>query len=183
MRVIAGQARGRRLAPVPGGTRPLADRAREGLFSSLGPAVDGAGVLDLFAGTGALGIEALSRGAARATFVDRAASAIRTIHDNLSRTGLADRATVVRSDVLRFLRGPPGEARFDLVLLDPPYAIPGPDLDLALSEVAARWLPEGVWTVAVTRPLRGYTPVIPVNWHVARRLVYGDALVVCYREV
>ena len=78
MRVVAGAARGRRLAPVPEGTRPVSDRAREGLFSSLGDAVVGAGVLDLFAGTGALGIEALSRGAAGATFVDRAPGAIRT---------------------------------------------------------------------------------------------------------
>ena len=69
MRVVAGAARGRRLAPVPEGTRPVSDRAREGLFSSLGDGVVGAGVLDLFAGTGALGIEALSRGAAGATFV------------------------------------------------------------------------------------------------------------------
>src|SRR5438093_101334 len=103
MRVVAGAAKGRRLAPVPAGTRPVSDRAREGLFSSLGPAVEGARVLDLFAGTGALGIEALSRGAVSAAFVDRAQAAVRTIRENLRRTELAERARVVRRDALRFL--------------------------------------------------------------------------------
>jgi 16S rRNA (guanine966-N2)-methyltransferase len=181
MRVIAGSAKGLRLAAVPKGTRPLSDRAREGLFSSLGSSVAGARVLDLFAGTGAIGIEALSRGAAEATFVDGSPGAIRAIRANLERTRLGAHATVVRRDVLRFLRetGTP----HDLVMLDPPYAIPGPDLDLVLSDVAARWLPEHGWTVAGTRPVKGYTPVIPVHWLVARRLVYGDTLVVLYREV
>lgn len=182
MRVIAGTARGTRLSPVPEGTRPLSDRAREGLFSSLGPAVPDARVLDLYAGTGAVGIEALSRGAASAAFVDHAASAIRTIRANLERTHLTGGATVVKQDVLRFLHRN-ADARFDLVFLDPPYALPGPDLDLALAEIDARCLTDGDWTVAVTRPVRGYTPVIPVNWRVARRLVYGDSLVVSYREV
>src|SRR4051794_29645804 len=99
MRVVAGSARGRRLGPVPPGTRPVSDRAREGLFSSLGPDVDGARVLDLYAGTGALGLEALSRGAASATFVDDAAPAIRTITGNLDRTGLSQATTrIVKRD-------------------------------------------------------------------------------------
>jgi 16S rRNA (guanine966-N2)-methyltransferase len=154
------------------------------LFSSLGPAVPGARVLDLFAGTGALGIEALSRGAEHATFVDQAAAATRTIRTNLDRTHLQDRADVIKQDVIRFLRktdmaGSP----FSLVLADPPYASPPSDLDLALFELGARWLPGRAWTVALTRPVRGYTPVIPVHWRVARRLVYGDSLVVLYREV
>ena len=97
MRVIAGSAKGTRLAPVPAGTRPVSDRAREGVFSSLGRSVERARVLDLFAGTGAMGIEALSRGAAEATFVDSSARAITTIHDNLGRTRLAGRASVRRS--------------------------------------------------------------------------------------
>src|SRR4029079_16781957 len=89
MRIIAGTARGVRLAPFPDGTRPLADRAREGLFSSLGEAVVEAAVLDLFAGTGAVGIEALSRGAARAVFVDSSPDAVRTIRENLERAKLS----------------------------------------------------------------------------------------------
>ena len=85
MRVVAGESRGRRLAPVPAGTRPVSDRAREGLFSSLGELVQGARVLDLFAGTGAVGIEALSRGADRAVFVDSSLAAVRAVRDNLER--------------------------------------------------------------------------------------------------
>src|SRR6266508_4649558 len=104
MRVIAGTAKGTRLAPVPAGTRPMSDRAREGLFSSLGPDVEGARVLDLFAGTGATGIEALSRGAAKAVFVDSAPTAARVIKENLRRARLAARGAVRRQDAARALR-------------------------------------------------------------------------------
>ena len=176
MRVIAGTAKGARLASVPDGTRPLSDRAREGLFSSLGHAVLDARVLDLFAGTGAVGIEALSRGAAHATFVDSAPKAIAVIRENLRRTGLADRATVVRSDVRRGLAS--REGAFDVVFLDPPYAIAPDDLDgtLAATAVAA---PGAL--VFLTRPAKGYTPVIPVDWAPDRRLSYGDALILAFR--
>src|SRR5437870_4701497 len=86
VRVVAGSAKGVRLAPVPAGTRPMSDRAREGLFSSLGGFVEGAHVLDLFAGTGAIGIEALSRGASGAVFVDSGPAAVKAITENLRRT-------------------------------------------------------------------------------------------------
>ncbi len=109
MRVIAGSAKGMRLGPVPPGVRPVSDRAREGLFSSLAPEVPEARVLDLFAGTGAMGIEALSRGAAHAVFVDRAYEASAAVHDNLDRTRLADRATVVTQGRRRV----PGRASAD----------------------------------------------------------------------
>jgi 16S rRNA (guanine966-N2)-methyltransferase len=95
----------------------MSDRAREGLFSSLGPLQEAIRVLDLFAGTGAMGIEALSRGAASATFVESAPAAVRTILENLRRTRLARQATVRRVDALRQIRQKPGQ--FDLVLLDP----------------------------------------------------------------
>jgi 16S rRNA (guanine966-N2)-methyltransferase len=180
VRVIAGSAKSTRLAPVPAGTRPLSDRAREGLFSSLGDRVVGARVLDLFAGTGAVGIEALSRGAKEATFVDRAQGAVATIRANLKRTKLEDRATVVSSDWKTFLER---ESRpFELVFLDPPYRDPGEELRAALSVLEEGWLAGG-FTVAVMRPRRNHMDVIPVNWHVARRLEYGDTLVVLYREV
>ena len=180
MRVIAGSARGTRLGAVPRGTRPLSDRAREGLFSSLGAAVVRAGVLDLYAGTGALGIEALSRGAPGAAFVERSAAAIRTIRANLERTHLADRAVVHAVDALRFLRQT--DESYDLVLLDPPYATAERDLDAVMEVLTGgKVAPGGI--IALTRPDRGYTPVIPVNWPVARRLKYGDSLVVLYREV
>jgi len=122
-RVIAGTARSIRLEAPGEGTRPLADRVKQTLFAILDPDLRGAAVLDLFAGSGAAGIEALSRGAAHATFVERDPKAIRTIKANLHRTGLADRATVTRSEVLTWLRDPAraAEPPYELVLLDPPY--------------------------------------------------------------
>jgi 16S rRNA (guanine966-N2)-methyltransferase len=124
-RVIAGSARGIRLqAPGPG-TRPLGDRVKQALFAILEPGLRGSRVLDLFAGSGAAGIEALSRGAASVVFVERDASAAAVIAANLRTTGLADRgqATVVRSDVAAFLARPIGRGTaFDLVVMDPPYA-------------------------------------------------------------
>ena len=121
MRVVAGTAKGRRLEAPPGtSTRPTADRVREATFNALGSlgAVEGT-VLDLFAGSGALGLEALSRGATAATFVDDDGRALATVRANLAATDLADRATVVRDDATRFL----GRlaTHVDLALLDPPY--------------------------------------------------------------
>jgi 16S rRNA (guanine966-N2)-methyltransferase len=127
MRVVAGVAGGRRLLAPPGRRlRPTTDRVREAIFSSLTSmdAIRDARVLDLFAGTGALGIEALSRGAASATFVDADHAAIRAIEENLATTGLGGDARVVHGDALRYVesaeRGS-GEP-FDLALVDPPYA-------------------------------------------------------------
>lgn len=121
MRVVAGTAGGRRLAGPPGrSTRPTSDRVREAVFNALESlgAVEGATVVDLFAGSGALGIEALSRGAARTTFVDADPRALSVVRANLAATGLATSARVVRQDALRFLDG---EEAFDLALVDPPY--------------------------------------------------------------
>ena len=127
MRIVAGAARGRRLASPPDGVRPTADRVREALFASLGPTLTGAAVLDAFAGSGALGLEALSRGAARVTLVERDRRALEVLRDNVARVGLPG-AEVVAADVARLVRDaaergttPPG-APYDLVLLDPPYA-------------------------------------------------------------
>ena len=123
-RVIAGTARSIRLdAPGPG-TRPLADRVKQTLFAILEPDLPGARFLDLFAGSGAAGIEALSRGAAHATFVEHDPGAVATIKRNLERTGLAraERASVVRADALWWVRetGASGQA-YEIVLVDPPY--------------------------------------------------------------
>jgi 16S rRNA (guanine966-N2)-methyltransferase len=182
MRVIAGQAKGTRLAAVPAGVRPVSDRAREGVFSSLASRVLGSVVLDLYAGTGAMGIEALSRGAERATFVDRSRASLRVLRENLARTKLDDRATVVGGDVLSFLmRSDRTPAASDLVFMDPPYDLGSPELDGIVAALDAGWLAEA-WTVVLTRGLRSSMPVIPVHWAVARRLEYGDSLVVLYRE-
>ena len=124
-RVIGGTARSIRLeAPGPG-TRPLADRVKQTLFAILEPDLPGSRFLDLFAGSGAAGIEALSRGAAEAIFVEHDRTAVQIIHANLDRTELAatERATVVRADALRWLRDPARsiEPHVDIVLVDPPY--------------------------------------------------------------
>jgi 16S rRNA (guanine966-N2)-methyltransferase len=117
VRVVAGAFKGRRLQTPRGSrTRPTADKVREALFSILGP-VEGLAVLDLFSGSGALGIEALSRGAAAATFVDSASGAVAAVRRNLAEVG-AD-GEVVRRDALRWLAG--AEGPYDLVFADPPY--------------------------------------------------------------
>lgn len=120
MRVISGIAKGRRLrAPAGLRVRPTADRVRQTIFDMLGT-TEGDRVLDLFAGSGSLGIEALSRGAAAAVFVESDASAIAAIRSNLESTGLAEAADVVRAPVDRYLGGTVSQG-FDLVFLDPPY--------------------------------------------------------------
>jgi 16S rRNA (guanine966-N2)-methyltransferase len=121
MRVIAGRYGGRRLQAPPGtATRPTSDRVREALFSILAARVVEARVLDVFAGSGALGLEALSRGAASVTFVDSAPAALRALRANL--TALGADAEVVRADALKWLRAASDGARqYDLVFLDPPY--------------------------------------------------------------
>lgn len=120
MRIVAGQWRGRRLVAPPGrDTRPTSDRVREAVFSILGP-IDGAAVLDLFAGSGALGLEALSRGAARATFVERAPAALRALRANVD--ALRAQADVRARDVRAFVRdASDAGGPYDLVFLDPPY--------------------------------------------------------------
>jgi 16S rRNA (guanine966-N2)-methyltransferase len=120
-RVVAGTARGIRLAAAGPGTRALGDRVKETLFAILEPDLPGAAFLDLFAGSGAAGIEALSRGAERAVFVERDAKAVGTIAANLRSTHLEDRAEVIRADVGRFLAAPSG-GPFAIVVVDPPYA-------------------------------------------------------------
>jgi 16S rRNA (guanine966-N2)-methyltransferase len=124
-RIIAGAARGIQLESPGHGTRPMGDRVKQTLFAILGADLADASVLDLYAGSGAAGLEALSRGAARATFVDHDRRAISSIRANLARTHLDQaRAAVVRADALDWLRGTAadGSDRFDIVIVDPPYA-------------------------------------------------------------
>jgi 16S rRNA (guanine966-N2)-methyltransferase len=165
--VVAGVARGRPLvAPVGRDTRPTSDRVREAVFNALHSlgAVEDAVVLDLFAGTGALGIEALSRGAAHATFVDSDRDAVAAIRVNLTSTGLADRATLQRRDVLSFLVT--GRERYDLALCDPPYAYD--DWQRLLDTLRAR-------TVVIESDR---TIDVGSSWQVAREKRYGTTVVV-----
>src|SRR5688572_16055024 len=135
MRIVAGRHKGRRLrAPAGEGTRPTADRVREALFSILGP-VEGLRVLDLYAGSGALGLEALSRGAKSATFVESARPAVSAIRANLEATG--DTAEIAASDVVAWLRAAAGRERaFDLVFCDPPY-----DAAVEIAQILSELLP------------------------------------------
>jgi len=136
-RVVAGTARGIRLTAPGEGTRPLGDRVKQTLFAILGPSIRGARVLDLFAGSGAAGIEALSRGAALAVLVERDREAVRTIERNLERTRLADGARIVRAEALTWLarEGPPVHP-WDIAIVDPPYSEPAL-LERALTVLSA----------------------------------------------
>lgn len=120
MRVITGSAKGKKLKEVPGDTtRPITDRTKEALFSILGNWIVDARILDLFGGTGAVGIEALSRGAAHVTFVEKASAATRVIGENLRNTRLAARATVIRGDAFKILLKAPPQP-FDIIYIAPP---------------------------------------------------------------
>jgi len=176
MRVVAGVAKGLRLDVPPGReVRPTADRVREAMFSSLGARVRGASVLDLFGGSGALGIEALSRGAALAVIVELHKRTAEVIAANLARTGLGERARLVRGDALRAIPMLAAERlAFDVVFLDPPYA--GDLAARALEAVLDRGLlaPEGVAVVEhdKRRPFVG-----PASVCVLAEKTYGDTAV------
>jgi 16S rRNA (guanine966-N2)-methyltransferase len=172
VRVIAGIYGGRRLAAPPGSsTRPTSDRVREALFSILGARVQGARVLDLYAGSGALGIEALSRGASNAVFVDDAHAAVRAIRGNLE--ALRITADVRRADVLRYLgAASAGGAQYDLVFLDPPYRL-ADTLAGRLSEALPAVLAPGA--VAVAESDRRAPLALDLPLHDERR--YGDTLI------
>jgi 16S rRNA (guanine966-N2)-methyltransferase len=166
VRVIAGTAKGRPLRVPDSGTRPTADRLKQALFNMLGERVPDAAVLDLYAGSGALGIEALSRGARRAVFVERHPRAAAVLRENLARTGLAAAAEVVVGDAAAAcarLTGP-----FDLVLADPPYAtgqaarlpqwlaaaggrLLAPDALVAVEHAPMEEMPEGAGNLALIR--------------------------------
>ncbi len=182
MRVIAGSHRGRILqAPAGLSTRPTGDRVREAIFDVLGSmtsfrgtaVVQGASVLDLFAGSGAMGIEALSRGAARAVFVDSDPLSVEVVQRNLAALGLEDRATVRRAEAMSWLAGARGaEERFDLALCDPPYAFD------AWGDLLGR-LQSAVCVVESSRPLPPSD--LGSRWELARSKRYSGTLVAVLR--
>lgn len=151
MRVIAGKAKGRKLKSVPGsGTRPITNRAKSALFSILGNDIIDCRFLDLFAGTGQVGIEALSRGAAEAVFVERDAAPLRTIRQNLAHTGLAGAARIVRADVFEYLRREPEP--FDYVYVAPPQYKGMWAATLRELDAQPRWLANDGWIIAQIHP-------------------------------
>jgi 16S rRNA (guanine966-N2)-methyltransferase len=178
-RVIAGTARSIRLdAPGPG-TRPLADRVKQTLFAILEPDLRGTRFLDLFAGSGAAGIEALSRGADHATFVERDATAVRVIHANLERTGLTgERAVVVKADAVAWLRDASGP-RYDIAVVDPPY-----DDTVMLAEALAALEPRVAPGGRVVAKHFWRTPPPPVVGLLAseRERRFGETALTFYRR-
>lgn len=185
MRVIAGTARGRPLkAPRGRDTRPTSDRVREALFSALAADVPGATVLDCYAGSGALAVEALSRGAAAAVLVEVDPRAAAVAGDNLVRAGVAERATVVRDDVARFCRAPRG-GPFDLVFVDAPYAVPLEAVHGHLRDLAAADALAPGARVVVERdkrdPALADEATAPPPLARDRQRTYGDTVLVYYR--
>jgi 16S rRNA (guanine966-N2)-methyltransferase len=177
MRIIAGSAGGIRLKVPKRVTRPSTDRLREALFSILAVKVDGARVLDLFAGSGALGIEALSRGAGTATLVEENGSACGVIADNLKVSGF--KAEVLKVDVFSVLRRMGGE--FDLVLADPPYALPGRE-DTAQKLLEAESL-RGLMAAEALLVLEVETEreaPEAEGWKLVDRRVYGSSAILFY---
>jgi 16S rRNA (guanine966-N2)-methyltransferase len=177
-RVIAGEAGGRRLAVPDGrGTRPTSDRAREGLFAtivSLTGSLDGARVLDLYAGSGAVGLEALSRGAEHVLLVESGPRAARVIQDNIEAIGLAG-AEVLTDRVERVLVRGPERGRYDVVFADPPYALAGDEVSAMLQTLSDHgWLaPEAL--VIVERATRSGPVSWPAGIEPDRARRYGEA--------
>lgn len=179
MRVIAGTARGTTLKTPEGmKTRPTAEKVKEAMFSILHFDLPGACVLDLFGGTGQLGIEALSRGAKRAVFVDARPEACRLIRENLARTRFTDAAQVVRSDYLAYLRS--CHERFSLVLLDPPYA--EVYLETALKLLTEIDILRSGGIIMTERPIGKTLPADFAGFTRSRDYQYGKTLLTLYRK-
>ena len=178
MRVISGSARGRMLDAVPGkNTRPTTDKVKESVFNILQFRLYDAAMLDLFAGTGQMGIEALSRGAAECVFIDRRADAVKLIQENLALCRLADRARVRQGDALPYLRS--GE-KFDIVFLDPPYA--SGLLQQALTDIAAFDIcrPHGI--IVAESAADTVLPDMPAPYSLYREYKYGKIKLTVYHR-
>jgi 16S rRNA (guanine966-N2)-methyltransferase len=177
VRIVAGLAKGRRLATPAEGTRPTSDRTREALFSSLAAEadLDGIRVLDLYAGTGAVGLEALSRGAAEAVLVESNRAALAVLRRNAETVGLPG-VTVVGRPVATFLNAPPGQP-FDVVFADPPYDLADADLAGVLAALGAPgWLAPRAFVV-VERAVRSGPPPWPADSITPQReRRYGDTV-------
>jgi 16S rRNA (guanine966-N2)-methyltransferase len=188
LRIVAGEWRGRRIAVPGAGVRPTADRVREAWMSIVRPALDGAQVADLYAGSGALGLEALSRGAAHCDFVERDAAVRRTLDANVQALGAGTRATVHAAEALAFVdaavtaraatastgQGAGGPC-WDVAFADPPYA------EGTAAALAERWLATGFATIFGVEHEAAVTLPVPADGRVADRRVYGDTALTIYR--
>ena len=180
MRVVSGKARGTVLkAPDGMKTRPTADRVKEAMFSILQFDIPGAKILDLFGGTGQLGVEGLSRGASKAVFVDESNVACGIIRDNLRKCGLADQATVVRSDYATYLRS--CKEKFDIIILDPPYA--EVFLENALNIISEIDILQSGGIIVAERSLEKRLDLVLIGFERSKDYKYGNTLLTLYRKV
>ena len=179
MRVITGTARGRRLDELPGlDTRPTTARVKEGLFSAIQFDIEGRRVLDLFAGTGQLGIECLSRGAAFCDFVDSAPAALKIVRKNVRTCGLEGRAAFHGRDFSAFLSRP--REKYGLIFLDPPYA--SGNLERALERIAAIDIVTGNGIIVCESPAEHTLPTLPDPYEKGGEYRYGKIKVTLYRR-
>jgi 16S rRNA (guanine966-N2)-methyltransferase len=178
VRVIAGSAKGRRLiGPDTRETRPLTDRAREAVFSALAGVVRDAAVLDLYAGSGSIGIEALSRGARRAVFVEKGREALAALRQNLAAMGFGN-VTVIGQEVGEFLRT--ANEQFDLIFFDPPWAMETGDLAKQMND-ASRLATEGAEMI-IHRRRSDPTPSPAHGWRWMTTRRYGDSAIHRYEK-
>jgi len=179
LRVIAGKARGRKLRSVPGeNTRPITDRTKESLFNIIGGDIRGASFLDLFSGTGSVGIEALSRGAASACFLDLERSAVQTIQGNLENTGLTQGAEVLRIDAFQYLARPVKRS-FDYIYIAPPQYKELWKRAVLDVDAYPGWLSEDAWVIVQIHP-KEYQPLVLQNLVEFDQRRYGSTLLVFY---
>ncbi len=181
VKVIGGEARGHRLKSVPGkGTRPITDRVKKGLFDILSREIEGIRVLDLFGGTGAVGIEALSRGAEHVTFVEKAGKAARVIRKNLDLVGFQKRARLVQGDAFTFLRGEP-EMPYDLVYIAPPQYKGLWRRALELLDQRPQWVGKNGLAVVQIDP-KEREEIRLRHFRLERERRYGDTLLLFWRK-
>lgn len=178
MRVITGSARGKHLKELPGmETRPTTDRVKEGLFNIIQFDIEGRRVLDLFAGTGQLGIECLSRGAAYCDFIDSSPAAMKIIKDNVTACRVADRAAFHQKDFMAFLSTASG--KYDLIFLDPPYA--SGNLERALERIAVIDIVAGNGIIVCETPADHALPDLP-GFEKSRDYKYGKIKLTLFRR-
>ncbi|OXM15946.1 16S rRNA (guanine(966)-N(2))-methyltransferase RsmD [Paenibacillus herberti] len=181
MRVIAGEARGRALKAVPGtNTRPTTDKVKEAIFSMIGPYFDGGWALDLFAGTGGLGIEALSRGMEKAVFVDQDRNSISIIRANVATTGMTARSEIYTNDAGRAVKALEKRGmRFSAVFLDPPYRLT--HMDELILQLDERKLLSDDAVIVVEHDGSHEYPEVIGRWEQRKRSAYGEIAVTLYR--
>ncbi len=177
MRIIGGSAKGRPLkAPATKGTRPVTDRVREAVFSMVGNWVEDAAVADLYAGSGSFGLEALSRGARSAVFVESARKALEALRSNVESIGLG--GTVIAGTVQDFLTG--GDLQFHLVFMDPPWPQPTDEMERDMRALDQHLAPDA--EVVVSRRHSDEVPRHPETWRVATNKRYGDTRILRYEK-